>query len=122
MAVPNTTMRPSESLSVRMSVTPVTAEQAARVRRAPETWTAADFCAYVAEEILRIHGPQLPARDVQGALEGFCDRFGITQAVLIARAAFEVHGGMWEGAPVTWRRFTEGHDGFFAQPIIAALT
>jgi hypothetical protein len=100
----------------------VTEAQAARVRRPPQDWSIADVCAYIAEEIVRAHGPQLPARDVQSALEGFCARFGIIAAVRIARAAFEVYGGMWEGAPVTWRRFTPGHDLFFARPILTALS
>lgn len=122
MAIPATSVRPYVSPSITISAVPVTEAQAARVRRPPEAWSVPDVCAYITEEIIRAHGPQLPARDVRGALEGFCARFSVPVAVRIARAAFEVHGGMWEGAPVTWRRFTEGHDGFFAQPILAALT
>lgn len=122
MATPETTVRSSVSPSASLSVTPVTADQAARVRRPAQDWSVPDVCAYITEEIVRVHGPQLPARNVQSALEGFCARHGIIEAVRIARAAFEIYGGMWEGAPVTWRRFTEGHDSFFAQPILTALT
>ena len=122
MAIPDTAARSYVSPSVSISVVPVTPAQAARVRRRPEDWSAADVYAYITEEIIRAHGPQLPARDVRSALEGFCARFSVPVAVRIARAAFEVYDGMWEGAPVTWRRFTEGHDGFFARPILAELT
>jgi acetyl-CoA carboxylase alpha subunit len=114
-------VRASESLSVSLSVTPVSAAQAARVARPPDKWAAADVIAYINEEILRVHGPQLPARDAQQVLQAFCQRFGIPVAVRIARAAFEVYGGMWQGAPVTWRRFSPSHDGFFARPILEAL-
>jgi hypothetical protein len=100
----------------------VSEAQAARVRRRPEDWTVADVCAYILEEVRRVHGPQLPARDVKSVLEGFCARFTVPVAACIARAAFEVYGGMWEGAPVTWRRFSATHDEFFSAPIIAALT
>ena len=122
MAIPQTPVRYSESLSTSLSVTPVTGAQAARVARAPEAWSAADVTAYVLEEIIRIHGPQLPSKDVRGTLEGFCARFGVPVAVRIARAAFEVYGGMWQGAPVTGKRFGEGHDSFFSQPILDAMT
>ena len=104
-----------------MSVTPVTAAQAARTARPPGAWSAADVGAYITEEILRAHGPQLPAREAQAVLQAFCQRFTIPVAARIARAAFEVYGGMWRGAPVTWRRFGATNDPFFAEPILAAL-
>jgi hypothetical protein len=121
MTIPRMPVITSESLSVSLGVTSVTEAQAARVSRPPEAWTAADVAEYITEEVVRVHGPQLPARDVQETLRGFCERFGVPAAVRIARAAFEIYSGFWEGAPVTWKRFGPGHDEFFAQPILAAL-
>jgi hypothetical protein len=105
-----------------VSVTPVSAAQAVRAARPPGSWSAGDVTAYITEEIVRVHGPQLPARDAQQVLEAFCQRFSVPVAARVARAAFEVYGGMWQGAPVTWRRFLPSHDAFFTQPIIDALT
>jgi hypothetical protein len=121
MTTPYSPVRSSVSPSDSLTITPVTAAQAARAALPPGDWSTGDFCAYVIEEITRIHGPQLPAKGVQAALEGFCERFSVAVAVQVARAAFEVHNGFWEGAPVTWRRFAEGHDSFFARPILAAM-
>ena len=104
-----------------MSVTPVTAAQAARTARPPGAWSAADVGAYITEEILRAHGPQLPAREAQAVLQAFCQRFTVPVAARIARAAFEIYRGMWRGAPITRRRFGATNDPFFAEPILAAL-
>ena len=122
MPVPVTPVRAPQSLSATLSVTPVSTAQAARAARPADAWSASDVVAYITEEITRHHGPQLPARDSDQVLQAFCQRFSVPQAVRVARAAFEVYGGMWQGAPVTWRRFLPSHDGYFAQPILAALT
>jgi hypothetical protein len=108
--------------AVRLTLTPVSAAVAALTEREPASWTAADFCLYVTEEITRIHGPQLPCEEPGRILEAFCMRFGIPDAVRIARAAFEVHAGMWHGAPVTVRRFQAGHDDFFSGPLLTSCS
>lgn len=110
------------SPEVSFALTPVSPAQAARAARPPESWTAEDVCAYVTEEIGRIHGEQLPGEDPGEVLAGWCERTGIPAAVRAARYVFEVRGGMWRGAPVTLKRFTPGHDSFFSDPIIAEST
>jgi hypothetical protein len=121
VTVPVAPVRACESLNATLSVTPVSPAQAARAARPPEDWSATDVTAYITEEIVRVHGPQLPAREATAVLQAFCQRFTVPVAARIARAAFEVYGGMWRGAPVTWRRFGATNDAFFAEPILAAL-
>jgi hypothetical protein len=125
MLVPSETIRTSNEASAvtaSLTVTPVSAGQALRVSRPPEQWDTGDVHAYVAEEITRLNGPQLPAKGTLHVIDDFCRRYGIPTAVRIARAAFEVYGGRWQGAPVTWRRFAQAHDAFFAEIILAAMT
>lgn len=123
MRVPAETTRSSSEASVvgTLTFTEITEAQALRVARHPDEWSVDDLYAYVAEEIIRLNGPQLPCKDTQQTIEGFCSRFTIPVAVRIARAAFEVYGGKWQGAPITWRRFTQGHDEFFATPLLASM-
>lgn len=125
MLVPTDTDRSSTgtpSVTANLTITSVSEEQARRVSRHPDEWSPEDLYAYVAEECARLNGPQLPGRDARTTIEGFCSRYGIATAVRIARAAYEVYNGMWMGAPVTWRRFGAGHDAFFAEPVLAAMT
>lgn len=110
----------SAVLTSEVTVTPVSAGQAARAALAPGQWTTDDFCAYVLEEMTRIHGDQLPSADPRAILAAFCERHRTEDAVRIARAVFERHGGMWQGAPVTIRRFTAAHDEFFAEALLAS--
>lgn len=51
-------------------------------------------------------------------LNGFFSRFGAEDGMAICHQAFNVHGGMWRGAPVTVARFAEGQDGYFALPLL----
>lgn len=81
------------------------------------SWTADDFAYYVTTELTLIHGAQLPCRGQAEILEHFFQRHS-EKAVQIARFAFENMHGMWMGAPVTVRRFAEGHDDFFARPVL----
>jgi hypothetical protein len=125
MHVPSETARSSTgspSVTASLTVISVSQDQALRVSRRPEEWSPQDLYDYVTAEILRLCGPQLPAKGAQQTIEDFCRRYGIATAVRIARAAFEVHAGYWQGAPVTWRRFAPGHDQFFAEPVLAAMT
>ena len=80
-------------------------------------WTAGDLAYYITIELALIHGPQLPCRGQAEILHQFFERHG-ENAVHIARFAFENMHGMWMGAPVTVRRFAEGHDDFFARPVM----
>jgi hypothetical protein len=84
----------------------------------PLTQEVAD---YVTASIERQWGPQLPGLDPLTVIGGFCERFGAEKAMMIARSAFECHKGMWQGAPVTIRRFTESQDRFFAFPLLSGI-
>lgn len=105
--------------AITLTLAPLSPDQAARMARPAGEWTVGDVCAYVTEEMARIHGAQLPGGDPEEILASFCERRGIPQAALIARTAFEIYNGMWYGAPITIKRFTEGHDSFFSDPIVA---
>lgn len=59
--------------------------------------------------------PRDPLKEA-GIFKGFVSRWG-GKAESIARAAFEVHGGMWKGAPVQVGRFAKGSDPYFAEII-----
>src|SRR6266568_561977 len=123
MRIPaETTCSSSETaVTASLSVTTVSEAQALRAGRHPDQWSVSDVYAYVCEEILRLNGPQLPSHGAQQTIEDFCSRFGTPVAVRIARAAFEVYNGRWQGAPITWKRFAPGHDEYFAQPVLAAI-
>ncbi len=86
-----------------------------------EGMSAAEMLAWIAGEGGRLTGEQLPVRDAEGIFSRFILRFGARDATRIARAAIEVHRGMWMGAPITPRRFLPSHDEFFARPILAGL-
>jgi hypothetical protein len=125
MHIPSETKQTSTgdtAVTARLTVTSVSEAQASRVSRPPGDWSSLDVFLYVTEEILRLNGPQLPGKAAQQTIESFCSRYGTDTAVRIARAVFEVYQGRWQGAPVTWRRFAPGHDAFFAEPILAAMT
>lgn len=101
-------------------VTPVSE----RIARLAETdgghWTADDLMFYIREETARLCGPQLPCAQENYIANDFLSRFG-ADAAKIARAAYEIHGGRWMGAPVTIRRFSQSNDDFFARVILGKL-
>ena len=99
---------------------PVSAGQAARASLPPAEWSAETLHDYIAEEIERT-GPQLPCRDSVIIAGGFRDRFGAEMAARIAMAAFSAYGGIWMGAPVSWRRFSSSNDDYFGRRIREAL-
>jgi hypothetical protein len=72
---------------------------------------------HIAAEIARCSGPQLPCFNAGQIIDGFWERFGAA-GMVICRQAFEVHNGMWQGAPVTLQRFQAHHDPFFAVPLL----
>lgn len=73
---------------------------------------------HVLSEIARTCGPQLPVARSQEVIDGFWLRFGPEDGMAICDQAFTVHGGMWRGAPVTVLRFQQGHDEYFAGPLL----
>jgi len=84
-------------------------------------WTWENLRDYVMGQIEQYHGPQLRNAVKEASIfKGFMKRHG-TQAVAIARFAFEVQRGMWQRAPISVNRFCAGSDPYFADPIKARL-
>lgn len=81
-------------------------------------WTWENLRDYVMAEIEKRHGPQVsdPVR-VKATFQGFLKRWG-ADAVVIAKAAFEIYDGMWANAPITYTRFCKKSDDFFARRIL----
>jgi hypothetical protein len=75
---------------------------------------------YVMTESETRHGkfPRDPVREA-AIFRSFIERHGPTNAEMIARAAFEIHNGMWRGAPIRASRFAKSSDPFFAAYILA---
>ena len=102
-------------------VSDATAERFAELSQLPgEEWTGSDLALFIRHEIDRVNGPQLPVQQEGQIISGFFSRFG-SNGVKIARHAFGPGGGMWCGAPVTVRRFAEGQDAYFAEPILRTI-
>jgi hypothetical protein len=51
-----------------------------------------------------------------GIFKGFIARWG-DRSEAIAKAAFEVYNGSWNGAPISVQRFSKGSDAYFAEVI-----
>jgi hypothetical protein len=80
-------------------------------------WTWEQLRDYVIGQIHARWGAQ--PRDAlreSGIFKGFVNRWGV-QAGPIAKAAFEIHGGVWKGAPISVSRFAKGSDPYFAEVI-----
>ena len=83
--------------------------------------SAAEMHAWIVQEGGRLTGTQLPVPGAEEIFGGFIRRFGQRDATRIARAAIEVHRGIWMGARITPRRFTRSNDQFFARRVLARL-
>lgn len=80
--------------------------------------TGESLAGHILAEITRTGGPQLPCYRSEEILNGFLGRFSAEEATAICEQAFKAHDGMWRGAPVTVRRFSEANDDFFARPLL----
>lgn len=78
------------------------------------------FPGHVLAEIARTTGPQPPCFSSGQILLAYWDRVGAEKALAVCRSAFGRHGGYWQGAPITPRRFLPTHDSYFTEPIFAA--
>lgn len=102
-----------------VTVTPVRQQDSAtHLINAGEQWTWQQLRDYVVTQIQHFHGPQ-PSNPVKekAIFSGFLSRWG-SDAVIVARAAFEVHDGMWHSAPISVNRFCKASDAYFAAPIL----
>lgn len=85
-------------------------------------WNWSDLRDFIIESIEQRHGPQVrdPKKE-SGIIKSFISRWGIERAHAIAKAAFDVHDGMWRNAPITINRFAKGSDPYFAAIIADRL-
>jgi hypothetical protein len=91
------------------------------VMRDEQAWGWQDLRDYVIREIEQRHGPQVRDPKKEAAIfKSFLTRWS-DSAVAIAKAAFEVHGGMWRGAPISVNRFCLASDEYFAAVIAKNL-
>lgn len=94
---------------------------AAYLMKVDAEWSWEDLRDYVMGQIVMYHGPQVRNAVKESAIfKGFTSRYG-SQAVAIARFAFENQRGMWQRAPISVNRFTKGSDPYFADPIAKRL-
>lgn len=85
-------------------------------------WTWESMRDYVIGEMERRFGPSpRNAAKESGIFKGFINRHGAIRAEQIARAAFEIHNGMWRGAPISIGRFAQNSDPYFASVILATI-
>lgn len=85
-------------------------------------WNWSDLRDYIITEVEKRHGPQVrDAMKEASVIKSFITRWGIDQAVAIAKAAFDVHDGMWRNAPISINRFCKGSDDYFAGVIAQNL-
>lgn len=88
----------------------------------PESqWTWQELRDYVCSQIEQKFGafPRDSAKE-SGIFKRYMNDYG-TEGVFVAKAAFEVYGGWWKGAPIRVTRFTKGSDPYFTEPILALL-
>lgn len=91
---------------------------ASYVARKDGSWGWSDLRDYIFTEIEARHGIQVrdPKKEAS-IIKSFMSRWG-TDAVRIARTAFDVHDGMWGGAPISINRFCRASDQWFAAVIV----
>jgi hypothetical protein len=84
-------------------------------------WTWEQLRDYVVGHIQAVNGvfPRDPDKEM-GVFKAFLDRWK-SDAVPIARYAFEVMNGYWRNAPISVNRFCKGSDPYFAKVIAAWL-
>lgn len=87
----------------------------AYIAKSDAEWGWSDLRDYILTEIEARHGAQVrdPKKEA-GIIKAFMSRWGTEGAVRIARTAFEVHDGMWRGAPISINRFCLNSDQWFA--------
>lgn len=109
------------TVTEEVRVTPVASAAASYAMKDEQAWGWADLRDYVIREIEMRHGPQVrdPKKEA-GIFKGFLSRWP-EQAIAIARAAFEVHDGMWRNAPISVNRFCRASDQYFAAVIAQRL-
>lgn len=109
--------------TVSVTVTPVNrpSKPSTHLLKSEEQWDWRQLRDYVVTQIEAIHGTQpRDALKEKAIFSGFINRWG-AKAPLIAKAAFNVHGGVWKSAPISVNRFCKASDPFFSEPIAERL-
>lgn len=102
-------------------VTPRPSQAAGFVMRPDSDWGWQDLRDYVIREIEARGGAVVRNPKTEGSIfKSFMSRHP-EQAVAIAKAAFEVHDGMWRNAPISVNRFCKASDEYFAAVIAKNL-
>lgn len=110
-----------EAPVVEEVVTAKPSQAAGYVMRSEDMWGWQDLRDYVIREIESRHGPQVRNPKTEASIfKSFISRWP-DQAVSIAKAAFEVHDGMWRNAPISVNRFCKASDEYFASVIAKNL-
>lgn len=115
-----TTVAPVVTETVTVTLKP--SDRTQFIAKSEDSWEWGDLRDFVVAEIEKRTGA-FP-RDFKkeaGIFKSFMARWG-DKAPAIARTAFEVHEGMWKGAPISVNRFCKGSDPYFAQPIADRLS
>jgi len=119
---PVTTQTPLPSVTETVRVVSTGQVYGGYKAKEASAWDWADLRDYIVEQIEQRHGPQVrDALKESGICKAFIARWGIEDAVAIARAAFEVHDGMWRNAPISISRFAKGSDPYFASVIATTV-
>lgn len=116
-AVTVTTTAPAVQQSV--AVTPVASRSDLLTETAEWSWQ--ELRDFVVSSIERISGPfPRDSRKEYGIFSRYLKEHG-QDGIRVARYAFEVCGGWWNGAPISVSRFAKGSDQYFTQPILDRL-
>lgn len=84
-------------------------------------WGWSELRDYVVSQIIERFGPfPRDARKEYGIFSRFLNQHGV-EGIRVAKAAFEVYDGWWNGAPISVNRFTKGSDPYFVGPILERL-
>lgn len=119
LALQGQTARTEPVVTERVTVTAVAG--AAYLLKQDSEWSWEDLRDYVTGQIEQYHGPQVRnAMKEASVFKSFLSRHG-SQAVAIARFAFEVERGMWQRAPISVNRFCKASDVYFADVIKGRL-
>lgn len=106
----------------RLVTAPTGATGSQYLLKPPLEWGWEDLRDYVVTEATNRFGEQLrdPVKEAS-IFKSFISRYGVQRAVLVAMAAFEIHGGTWASAPITVTRFCKRSDPFFADVILSQV-
>lgn len=122
-------LQPSRTIRITTQVAPVVERVSIRqelpsayLAKDQGDWCWEDLRDYVAREYTARFGvfPR-DSRKEHGIFTSFVARWGIDQAVAVARYAFETMDGRWKGSPVSVTRFCKNSDPYFSVPILKYL-